>query len=107
MKTIYIADDGKNFDDKFECKRYEWMLYHTHLKDIKCYDKDGNELKDMMKDDTYNYCQKIIIPTSEAVKELKDLADYTGYCDYLQITEAGTWIFKENGTDGRFVRVID
>lgn len=108
MKTIYIADDGKKFDDKFECEHYEWMLNHAHLKDIKCYDKDGNILEDIMEDDTYNYCQKIIVPTGEAVKELNDLADYTGYCYYSHITEAGTWVYKENesGMDGKFVKEI-
>lgn len=108
MRTIYIADDGKEFDDQFKCEHYEWMLKHAHLNDIKCYDKDGNKLEDIMEDDTYNYCQKITVPTDEAVQELKDLADYTGYCYYSQITEAGTWIFKENeyGTDGRFVKEI-
>lgn len=48
MRTIYIADDNKEFDDEFECKRYEWLLKHPHLKDIKCYDKDGNLFADIM-----------------------------------------------------------
>lgn len=108
MRTIYIADDGKEFDDQYKCEHYEWMLNHTHLNDIKCYDKDNNELKDIMEEDTYNYCHKIIVPTNEAAKELNDLANYTGYCYYSHITETGTWIYeeKENGTDGRFVKEI-
>lgn len=60
------------------------------MKDIKCYDKDGNELKEIMEEYTYNYCHKIIVST--------------GYCYYSQITEAGTWIYEEN--DGRFVKII-
>ena len=107
MRTIYIADDGKEFDNEFECEDYEWMLNHPHLNDIKCYDKDGNLFDDIMADDTYNYCQMIVVPTDECARELSDLADYTGYCYYAHITEAGTWIFKENGTDGRFVKVGD
>lgn len=107
MRIIYIADDGKKFDDQFECEHYEWLLNHPHLKDIKCYDKDGNKFEDIMADDTYNYCYKIIVPTDKAAKELNDLAKYTGYCYYSHITEAGTWIYEETGTDGRFVKVID
>lgn len=53
-----------------------------------------------------DYCHKIIVPTNEAAKELNDLANYTGYCYYSHIIEAGTWIYEEkkNSTDGRFVK---
>ena len=64
MRTIYIADDNKEFDDEFECKRYEWLLKHPHLNDIKCYDKNGNLFADIMDDDTYNYSVKIIVPNT-------------------------------------------
>lgn len=37
MRTIYIAVDNKEFDNEFECERYEWLLKHPHLKNIKCY----------------------------------------------------------------------
>lgn len=83
------------------------MLNHPHLKDIQCYDKDGNKFEDIMADDTYNYCHKIIVPTDEAAKELNDLEKYAGYCYYSHITETGTWIYEETGTDGRFVKVSD
>lgn len=107
MRTIYIADDGKEFDNEFECKHYEWILNHPHLKSIKCYDKDGNKLKDIMEEVTYCFCCKIVVPTDEAAKELNDLAEYTGFCYYSHITEAGTWKYEENGADGRFVKVLD
>lgn len=107
MRIIYIANDGKKFDDELECERYEWILNHPHLKSVKCYDKEGKELKDIMEEDTYNYCHKIIAPTDESVEELNDLAHYTGYCYYSHVTEVGTWVFNENGIDGRFVKVSD
>lgn len=107
MRIIYIADDGKEFEDQFECEYYEWALNHPHLKSIKFYDKDGNELKDIMKEDTYDCCCKIMVPTREAVKEINDLADYTGYYDYSYITEAGTWIYEKNSTGRRFVKCFD
>ena len=107
MRTVYIADDGKEFDNEFDCEHYEWMLNHPYLKAIKCYDKDGKLFEDIMADDTYEYCQMVVVPTDECAKELSDLADYTGYCCYEYITEAGTWVFEENGTDGKFVKVGD
>lgn len=105
MKIIYLADDGTEFDDEFECEHYEWILNHPHLKDVCCYDKDGNELKDIMVEYTYDYSEKIVVPTDEAAKDLQELADYTGYSYYAHITESGTWIFENEGFDGRFVKV--
>lgn len=93
MKIIYIADDGTQFDDETDCEDYEWKLYHPHLKDVRVFDKDGNEFTNIFEEDTYNYSEKVIVPTDEAAKELQDLADYTGYCYYSHINKAGTWIF--------------
>lgn len=107
MRAIYIADDGKEFGNESECEHYEWLLSHPHLGDIKCYDKAGNGLGDIMEDSTYQYCHKIIALTDEAVKDLNDLADYAGYCYYSHITGAGTWIYEEKETDGRFMKVSD
>ena len=25
MRVLYIADDGKEFDNEFECEHYEWL----------------------------------------------------------------------------------
>ena len=107
MRTVYIADDGKEFDDEFDCENYEWLQNHPHLNDIKCYDKDGKLFEDIMADDTYNYCQMVVVPTDECAKELSDLADYTGFCYYSHIEGAGTYVYEEKGTDGRFVKVGD
>lgn len=103
MKTIYIADDGKQFDEEYECLDYEWKLNHPHLKDIRCFDKDGNELNDLFSENTYAYSEKIIVPNDESVKELQELASYTGYCYYSYINETGTWVFNEDVN--RFVKI--
>ena len=97
MRTIYIADDGKEFDDEFECEHYEWMLNHPNLKYIKIYDNRTGELfDDIMTDDAYNYGDKVVIPTEFALKDLHDWATYSGYCYFHQITEVGTWLFNDN-----------
>ena len=105
MRTLYIADDGKEFDNEFECEHYEWILNHPNLKYIKCYNEDGELFDDIMDDDTYNYSQKIVVPTNLAAKELQDLAEYTGFCYYAHITDSGIWEFVKNGTDGYFKKI--
>ena len=96
MRIVYIADDGKEFDNEFDCEHHEWMLNHPHLKDIKCYDKDGKQLEDIMTDEAYNYGDKVVVPTEFALKDLHDLATYSGYCYFNQITGVGIWLFNED-----------
>lgn len=94
MKVIYIADDGKEFDNEDDCEIYEWKLKHMHLNEICFYDKDGNKLYDAYSEDTYNNAERIVVPNENAVKELQEFARYTGYCCYEDITECGEWYFN-------------
>lgn len=96
MKTIYIADDGTKFDDQYDCEDYEWRLNHPYLKDVHAFDKDGNELKNIFSEDTYNYSAKIIVTSDEGLKDLQALADYMGYCYYRHIDGIGEWIFDNH-----------
>ena len=93
MRIIYIADDGTQFYDEYDCKDYEWRLKHSHLKEIHAFDKDGAELNDIVSEDTYNLADKIVVESIEALSDLKDLADYTGYCAYYSIDKIGEWKF--------------
>lgn len=95
MKIIYVADDGTQFDNEFDCEFYEWKLKHPCLKEICMFDKDGNRLEDILSEDTYNLSMKIIIPSDEAVECIQALADYTGYCAYESIDQIGEWVFDE------------
>ena len=96
MRTLYIADDGKEFDNEFDCEHHEWMLNHPNLKYIKIYDSRTGELfDDIMTDDAYNYGDKIVVPTEFALNDLQDWASCSGYCYFNQITDVGTWIFNE------------
>ena len=96
MKTIYIADDGTQFDDKYECEDYEWQLNHPYLKDVHAFDKDGNEFEDIFSEDTYNYSAKIIVTSDEGLKDLQALTDYAGYCCYGYIDRVGEWEFDDH-----------
>ena len=46
MKTIkrytYIADDGKIFSNKEECKKYEFELNLEKIKNVQFFDANGN-----------------------------------------------------------------
>jgi hypothetical protein len=90
MKTVYIADDGKQFDDICECDIYEWMLKHPHFKEIKFLD-DDKEI-----DDLFSYktnMNKIIVISNEHLATLREYADYIGIYSIKKINEQGTWIY--------------
>ena len=40
MRIIYVADDGKQFDDEYECLNYEWRAAHPYLKDVRVVETD-------------------------------------------------------------------
>lgn len=97
MRVLFIADDGKEFDDEFECEHYEWMLNHPNLKYIKIYDgRTGKLFDDIMTEEAYCYGNKIEVPTELALKDLHDWAMYSGYCYFYHLTETGTWLFNDN-----------
>ena len=105
MRVVYIADDGKEFDDEYECIDYEWKLkrpHLSHLTDIKFYDKDDNELTDIFSEEAYSITELVVVLDEIALKELQEFADYTGFCCYEDITECGEWIF--NYDEGTFVK---
>ena len=103
MRVVYIADDGKEFNDEFECLDYEWILNHPYLKDIHFYDKDNNKLDDIFSQDVYCKTERVVVPNENAVKDFQDFADYTGFCCYKRIVERGEWIFDNES--GMFVKV--
>ena len=100
MRTVYIADDGKEFDDEYECEHYEWKLKHPNLTFVTLFDKDKNVLNDIFSEDTYGSVMTIVVLNDDAAKELRDFVDYAGYCAYQDIEEAGVWVWNEH----RFVK---
>lgn len=109
MITIYIAENGKPFDCAWDCEIYEWKLHHKRLDDVKIFDKDGNELKDISLDDTYNDAYKVIVPDEEAAEQVHDAAEYYGWCSMETIDAPGTWGYRERDHywDGEFVKEQD
>ena len=107
MKVIskYIAEDGKVFNSKKECQDYENEIKLKEFKDIKnikFFDENGNLFEDVESTLFYVYTNfyKVIIPTKEDYKALKELFNKEGY--YLsEISSEGTWyritdMYEEN-----------
>lgn len=106
MKTIYIADDGTQFDDQWECLDYEWVLRHPLAKDIVLYNEDGEILNNLFDEETYEYVMKIVVPTDEAAYALRELGERNGWCSYSDVKTAGTWVWKIiDRLNGHFVKV--
>lgn len=94
MRVLYIADDGTEFDDQWDCEDYEWIQNHQRLKEIVFLDEDGKTLENPMSENTYINAETIVVPTDEAAKELRELGEYCGWF-YDSIISAGTWVFNE------------
>lgn len=105
MTTVYIADDGKQFEDEYECEHHEFELKHPHLQTIEAYNKDGEKMTDLMDEDTYNNCEKIILHSEEELTDLYEAADYAGFSGYYDIKDVGTWIFDKDKE--KFVKYVN
>ena len=105
MRTLYIADDGKNFEDEYECRNYEFCISHPHLKTIELYDRHGKKLTNPLDEDTYFNFTKIIIHSEEELTDLYEAADYAGFSGYYDIKDVGTWIFDKDKE--KFVKYVN
>lgn len=106
MKVVYMSDDGKTFDNKYDCMDHEWLLYHPNVKYFASfYDKELWELDDTLSEDTYQNTDMIIVTDDVVISDLHALAEYTGFCNYGDITETGVWKFDKQ--KGHFVKTDD
>ena len=57
-------------------------------------------IHNMFDDHIYNDAEKIVVHNTEEVDALLWIADYTGWCEFEQITSPGTWVrhAKDMGT---------
>lgn len=71
-KTIYVAFDGKEFDDENECERYESKeLQDKYGKDLLVYNEDGELIPfDNVQDSVYVVCK-----SEEALNYLNKMFD--------------------------------
>lgn len=102
MRILYIADDGTEFDNEFDCEHYEEIKRHNKINDVEVYDADDNRVlfDSVYNDAFYNNAEKIIIHTEEEVEDILWLAEYTGWCEFEQLTSVGTWVRRQEGWNG-------
>lgn len=96
MQVIYRADDGREFEDAFECEHYEWKLKHPNIQNILAYDKDGKRLSNLYSEETYSKTEKLVIPSCAALRDLRALGKYTGFSCYEWIDNPGIWVFEND-----------
>ena len=95
MRTIYIADDGKQFDDEFECLDYEWHLHHPFLKKIAFLDVNNNLIINPFTDKAYSDINTVIVHNLNELQDLSEFIKYTGFLAYQDITEPGVWRWND------------
>ena len=84
-KTIYVAFDGKEFDDEGDCREYE---LNTKLKDIGddllLYDKNGKKIEKIDNQLLAESIDYIVIKSEKAYEYFVEQMDYIGlnYPDY-------------------------
>ena len=94
MITLYQADDGRIFDNHFNCVTYE-VTEQIKNTGIKMYDKDGKAFSTTtyLSEDTYNNVETVIISNEQDLKDIQKIYDYTGF--YHEIDRIGTWVWYD------------
>lgn len=102
MKTIkrytYIADDGKIFSNKEECKKYEFELNLEKIKNVQFFDANGNLITGSINQAYLNFV-KVVIPTKEDFIALVNVLEKQGFNSCIFKSE-GTWYALNNVLDG-------
>ena len=98
MKTIkrytYIADDGKIFSNKEECKKYEFELNLEKIKNVQFFDANGNLTTGSINQAYLNFV-KVVIPTKEDFIALVTVLEKQGFNSCIFKSE-GTWYALNN-----------
>ena len=101
MKTIkkytYIADDGKIFSNKEECKKYEFELNLGKIKNVQFFDANGNLITGSI-NRAYSDFVKVVIPTKEDFISLVTVLEKQGFNSRIFKSE-GTWYALNNVLD--------
>ena len=84
-QTVYIAFDGKEFDNEYDCREYE---LNTKLKDIGddllLYDKNGKKIEKIDNQLLAESIDYIVVKSEKAYEYFVEQMDYFGlnYPDY-------------------------
>ena len=107
QKTIYVAFDGKEFDDEDDCREYE---LNTKLKDVGddllLYDKNGKKIEKIDNQLLAESIDYIVIKSEKAYEYFVEQIDYFGLnypdfydspiCSYYYDYDENEWINIED-----------
>lgn len=104
MRILYEAEDGKIFDNKEDCEKYERENFEFMNHFFDSYNMEGTVTlfdgaeernifprSQILSLECYTNVDFVLVETEEGLKALHDLADYCGYCEYKKITGIGGW----------------
>lgn len=77
-RTIYIADDGTEFDNENECYAYEHQFDDIVNSDVKFWDLQRKPLDKSDIKDCLETCYAMYIPNEEIAKVVYDAFEYFG-----------------------------
>jgi TATA-box binding protein (TBP) (component of TFIID and TFIIIB) len=98
MRILYVADDGKQFDNEYDCLDYEFGLrIKDSVKHITIFNEDGEVVcTPIASEDTYDNAEKIVVTSMTGVNILHQISDYTGFSAYESIDSPGIWLYNKN-----------
>ena len=100
MRVVYIANDGTEFDDEWDCEVYEAGIEHAGLLDIEFYDVNEQlyqiDKLSIYDEWVYYKAEKVVIPTQKVYDDFAWLTEKTGWCEWEDITEPGIWVRHED-----------
>ena len=101
MRTVYIANDGTQFDNKYECETYEFNLTISDH-NLKFYDAGGTLLDYPIIDSRiYNLSDKVIVPDEQSLDVLRKVSYANGWCEFDYIDSIGVWEYKDLTPENR------
>lgn len=102
MRILYIADDGTEFANEYDCEMYEDLQCYPSQFTIDFYDAKGRLYRipndyyydDREFDEIYQRAEKVVIHNQSEFEALMHLRDIYGWCEFDDITGPGTWVRK-------------
>lgn len=67
-KEVFVAVDGKEFDDRYDCIEHEYLI---HAAKLACYNRKFEKT-------TFEHCLYVRLDTEEDVKLVLSLCEYQG-----------------------------
>lgn len=97
MKIIYEAFDGKQFDDDYNCERYEFQKQVLDKTGIKVFDRRRRKLPNLnftgIHYETGGNEYRVVVHDEKDLSDLKKIQRFTGM--YYNIDSVGTWIYSD------------